>query len=130
METGSFSNEIDHARIAENCARNRSGRNPRPSSEALMAGLSKPNCFSSSLMKADRAPAHHDSSRCIARAAALGRRADIAAATAMRLEPLASCPCNCAMMRSTGPPGANWMMVKTERMPSRVGTISASRRSV
>ena len=39
-----------------------------------------------------------------------------------------SLPVSCAIMRSTGPPGANWMMTKLiSMMPIIVGTISKSR---
>src|SRR4029079_2492706 len=37
-------------------------------------------------------------------------------------------PVSCAMMRSTGPPGANWMMAKLiSMMPKSVGMISNRR---
>ena len=40
-------------------------------------------------------------------------------------------PCSCAMMRSTGPPGANCTMTKEiNMMPRIVGIISSTRRAI
>ena len=42
-----------------------------------------------------------------------------------------SLPVSCAMMRSTGPPGANWITTKeTNKIPSKVGIIRRSRRRI
>jgi hypothetical protein len=43
----------------------------------------------------------------------------------------ASKPSSLAIICSTGPPGAAWMMMKLiSRMPNRVGTISSRRRRI
>jgi hypothetical protein len=42
-----------------------------------------------------------------------------------------SCPCSWAMMRSTGPPGANCTITKEMSMiPNRVGIIRRMRRAI
>ena len=42
-----------------------------------------------------------------------------------------SCPCSCAMMRSTGPPGANCTITKEMSMiPRMVGIMRRTRRAI
>jgi hypothetical protein len=42
-----------------------------------------------------------------------------------------SCPCSCAMMRSTGPPGANCTITKEISMiPRSVGIMRRTRRAI
>jgi hypothetical protein len=49
----------------------------------------------------------------------------------MRSVALLAVPWICDSICSTGPPGAAWMMMKLmTMMPSRVGTISISRRKM
>ncbi len=91
------------------------------------AGLSKPNCFSSSLMKAGSSP-------CDPRY--LDEKSPPPAAVLPPPPPKfevapESVPCSCERTRSTGPPGANCTMTKEmKRIPTIVGTIKATRRRI
>jgi hypothetical protein len=84
-------------------------------------GLSKPNCFSSSLMSCGSMP----------RAARLSVAPPVSpvALPLMRERAPPPAPRICAMTWSTGPPGATCTMAKlTTMIPKRVGTMSSRRR--